>query len=123
MRYRVRTPDGELDYPSMGEVEAAYLQGLVGPEDEVLEEGHSVWRKAASLPTLARARPRTKGSRKLTSWLGVVIAVLMGLWALVLLTQESPTRRGLGLFLALGTAMMLGRVTYQAFKRPGTPKA
>ena len=38
MGYRVRTPDGELSYGSMREVELAYTQGLVGPEDEVLEE-------------------------------------------------------------------------------------
>ncbi len=56
MRYRVRTPEGELEYPSLRDVEQAYVQGLVDPQDEVLEEGSTLWRKAESLPTLARAR-------------------------------------------------------------------
>ena len=120
MRYRVRTPDGELDYTSIGEVEAAYLQGLVAPEDEVLEEGHTVWRKASSIPILARARPKPRGPGRTVQVVSTVIAVLMGLWALVLLQHESYTRKGLGLVLALGAAMILSRVTYTAFKRPGT---
>ena len=56
MRYRVRTPEGELDYESLLHVEQAYIAGLVAPEDEVLEEGGTLWRKAASLPNLARAK-------------------------------------------------------------------
>ena len=61
MRYRVRTPEGELGYPSQEDLVRAYSQGLVGPEDEVLEQGHTTWRKAASLPVLVRAQPKPSG--------------------------------------------------------------
>ena len=123
MRYRVKTPEGELDYLSMREVELAYIQGLVGPDDEVLEEGTSLWRKASSIPVLVKARPPPKGLGFGTQALTAIFAGLLGFISLMLLWSESPTRRGVGLFLALATAMMLGRVTYKAFKRPGGPKA
>ena len=123
MRYRVRTPDGELDYTSIGEVEAAYVQGLVGPDDELLEEGHTVWRKASSFPILARARPKTRAPGRTAQVISVLLAVAMGMGALMLLPNESLPRKGLGLFLALGAAMLLSRVTYTAFKRPGAPRA
>ena len=122
MRYRVRTPDGELDYTSMREVELAYLQGLVGPEDEVREEGQTLWRKAASIPVLARAKPVPKGLGFSAQAMTAILSVLFGFFSLMLLASDSPTRRGLGLMLALATAMMLGRITYKAFKRPGARK-
>jgi hypothetical protein len=121
MRYRVRTPDGELGYSTLRDIEVAYAQGLVGPEDEVLEEGHTTWRKASSIPTLARARPPAKGLSNRGQLLGVVIAVALGICALVLITSDSSTRRGLGFVLALATGVVLMRVTTKAFKRPGSP--
>jgi hypothetical protein len=119
MRYRVRTPDGELGYSTLRDIEVAYAQGLVGPDDEVLEEGHTLWRKASSLPTLARAKPPAKGLSNRGQLLGVVIAVALGLCALALITSDSSTRRGLGFVLALATGVVLMRVTTKAFKRPG----
>ncbi len=119
MGYRVRTPDGELGYSTLRDIEVAYTQGLVGPEDEVLEEGHTTWRKASSIPTLARARPPVKGLSNRGQWVGVGIAIVLGLCALVLITSDSSTRRGLGFVLALATGVVLMRVTTQAFKRPG----
>ncbi|ATB26912.1 hypothetical protein [Melittangium boletus] len=119
MRYRVRTPDGELDYLSFREVELAYIQGLVGPDDEVREEGQTLWRKASTIPLLARARPPDKGLMARGQLFAVVGAVLMGIWALMLIMSESWSRRGLGIVLALATSALLTRVTYKAFKRPG----
>ncbi|WNG38402.1 hypothetical protein F0U61_35535 [Archangium violaceum] len=122
MGYRVRTPDGELNYPTLLDVEAAYSQGLVDPNDEVLEDGHSTWRKASSIPALARARPATKGLGGRTQLLSVAAAVVMGIWALMLILSDSWPRRGLGIVLALGVSALLTRVTAKAFKRPGPVK-
>jgi hypothetical protein len=115
MRYRVRTPEGELEYESILHVEQAYVAGLVDPEDEVLEEGGTLWRKAASLPNLARARSKSstsKPSRSTQLW-SIVIAAVLGLFALFLL------RRGAGmwaLLIVLGASSLVWRVTYQAFR-------
>lgn len=117
MRYRVRTPEGELEYPSFRAVEQAYAAGLVDPEDEVLEEGGSLWRKAASLPALARAHPqRRAGGPSLfrSQGLTVLIAVALGVVALLLFRSG----RGLfGLLIALVVASLLSRVTFTAFRR------
>jgi hypothetical protein len=56
MKYRVRTPEGELCYSSILELTKAYLLGLVEPTDEVQREGETRWRKAASIPQLAQAK-------------------------------------------------------------------
>jgi len=122
MRYRVRTPDGELDYLSFREVELAYMQGLVGPDDEVREEGQTLWRKASKIPELARARPApVQGKVSRAQFRIGAIAVVLGLIALRLILSESLTQRGVGIALALATSALLAHLTRQAFKRPGTP--
>ncbi|KFE64896.1 hypothetical protein [Hyalangium minutum] len=116
MRYRVRTPEGELEYESILHVEQAYVAGLVDPEDEVLEEGGTLWRKAATIPTLARARGTGVQSwaHKNAQVLGILIAAAAGLLALILM------RMGYGLWAlapALAASSLAGRVTYKAFNR------
>jgi hypothetical protein len=117
MRYRVRTPDGELDYPSQEDLVRAYTQGLVGPEDEVLEQGHATWRKAASLPALVRAQPRASGLAGRAQRWTVLLVVMLGMGALRLILDDSPQKRILGVVLALVVGLMLSRVTYKAFRR------
>jgi hypothetical protein len=119
MRYRVRTPEGELDYASKRQLEEAYAQGLVGAEDEVLEEGHSQWRKASSLLT---ARAGAKGLPRQAQVLTVVLAVLLGGSALVMLMSDSWSARALALIPALALGVLLSRMNYTAFKRPGGPR-
>lgn len=112
MRYRVRTPEGELEYENLLEVERAYVSGLVEPEDEVLEEGGTLWRKAATIPALVRAR--STGVRSNSQLLSIVFAAVAGLFALLLL------KMGYGLWAlapALIAASMAGRVTYKTFNR------
>lgn len=129
MGYRVRTPEGELGYPTMLDVEQAYTQGLVGPDDEVLEDGQTKWRRASSIPALARARPTRSPARR-KQVLTVAAAVALGLWALMLLVSDAwPAipkdpwqRRALGIVLALVMSTLLTRVTAKAFKRPGLAK-
>lgn len=117
MRYRVRTPDGELGYPSQEELVRAYVQGLVGPEDEVLEQGHTTWRKAASLPALVRAQPKPSGLAGRAQLWTILLVVALGVGALRLILSDSLQQRGLGVVLALVVGLMLSRITYKAFKR------
>lgn len=114
MRYRVRTPEGELEYESILHVEQAYVAGLVDPEDEVLEEGSTLWRKARTIPTLARARGTQSWAHKNAQALGIVVAAVAGLCALVLMGM------GYGLWAlapALIASSLVWRVTYKAFSR------
>ena len=43
MSYRVRTPDGELEFASLYEISNALRHGLVEAEDEVLAPGQTEW--------------------------------------------------------------------------------
>ncbi len=115
MRYRVRTPEGELEYESILHVEQAYVSGLVDPEDEVLEEGGTLWRKASTLPVLARARrPAGSKSSNRKQFLTILLAVVLGVFALLLVVSG----RGLwALLITVGAASLLWRVTYDAFRR------
>ncbi|KFA94274.1 hypothetical protein [Archangium violaceum] len=122
MGYRVRTPEGELAYPTLRDVEVAYVQGLVEPNDEVLEDGHSTWRKASSIPALARARPESKGLAGRTQILSVLAAVVLGAGALALIMSDSWPRRGLGIVLALAMSVLLTRLTAKAHKRPASQR-
>lgn len=118
MPYHVRTPDGELMYPTLADIERAYVQGLVDPDDEVREVGAEKWRKASSLPVLARAqRPTAKAGR--AQALTVLAAVVVGVLALGLLIGGSSWNvRLLGIALALVVSALLSRVTFKAFKKP-----
>jgi hypothetical protein len=115
MRYRVRTPEGELEYESILHVEQAYLSGLVDPEDEVLEEGGTLWRKASTLPNLARARrPAASKSANRQQTLTILIAVVLGLFALLLVWSG---RGLLALLITMAAGSLLWRVTADAFRR------
>ncbi|MCY1034554.1 hypothetical protein OV207_24085 [Corallococcus sp. BB11-1] len=121
MAYRVRTPDGELMFPSLGDIERAYVQGLVDPDDEVREDGAEKWRKASSLPVLAQARKPQAAKDTRAQTLTVLGAVAVGVLALVLLvTGSSSNMRMLGIALALVVSGLLTRVTFKAYKRPPT---
>jgi hypothetical protein len=47
MSYRVRTPEGELEFASLYEISNALRHGLVGGEDELLVPGQSTWVRVA----------------------------------------------------------------------------
>lgn len=90
MKFRVRPKDGtgELEYSSFGQVEQAWLLGLIEPDDELLEEGKTTWRKANSFPLLVRAR-RSGDQVWLGTWFAwVVLGVTFGTIALILLTAK-----------------------------------
>ncbi|MBI3184200.1 MAG: hypothetical protein HYZ28_18870 [Myxococcales bacterium] len=113
-KYRVKTKDGELTYGSFREVEWAWLQGLVGPEDEVLEEGTSRWRRAGSIPLLVQARRQGNQVWGGTQMAWIVIGVVMASTALYLISRGRYLAGGL---VALIVAMVLFRVTVSAYKK------
>jgi hypothetical protein len=114
LKYKVKTQDGELEFQSFGEVERAWLMGLVGPDDELLEDGKTMWRKASSFPHLVNAR-RTGDQAWGGSWfLWTVIGVTLGSSALWLLKAGEYLYGGL---LGLMTAMVMIHVTVRAAQR------
>jgi len=60
MRYRVRSQDGEIECESFDALKDAFDQHLVDPDDEILEEGSTHWRKASSYPQLVSREPEKK---------------------------------------------------------------
>ncbi|WP_375766113.1 hypothetical protein NR798_31015 [Archangium gephyra] len=122
MGYRVRTPDGELAYPTLRDVEVAYTQGLVDPSDEVLEDGHTTWRKASSIPALARARSETKSASGRAEMAGGLVAVVLGLWALRRIMSDSWVHRGQGIVIALAMSAVLTWLTVKAARRRTPPR-
>ncbi|HYR54681.1 MAG TPA: hypothetical protein VEM39_01090 [Myxococcaceae bacterium] len=114
MRYTVRTPEGELTYNSFGEVERAWLNGLVDGDDEIREEGASKWRKASTFPVLAQARRRGDAVWGGTQSAWIVIAIILASAALYSIARG---HLWYGLAIAFALALLLTRVTYKAFKR------
>jgi hypothetical protein len=114
MKYQVRNEYGQLTFESFGAVEQAWLQGLVGPEDEVLEEGSTRWRKAGTIPLLVQARRKADAAWGGTQGLWIVTAIFFGSTALYLVVKGHWV---MGLALALGLTFLLTRVTYRAFTR------
>jgi hypothetical protein len=115
MRYRVRTPDGELLYESFAEVERAYVSGLVDPDDEVAEEGKDRWRRAATIPQLVAARRQKDAPSSSTQWLFILTFVIVGSVALYYL-MHGKWWIGIALALVLG-ASLTSATAYRAFKR------
>lgn len=124
MKYQVRmpdNPDGVLVYGSLREVSQAYLNGLIGPEDEIREVGAEKWRKAKTLPALATARRTGNQVWGGTQFLWMIVTVVLGTVALWLIQkgvkQEAPGYWISGLLVAIGLSGLLMRVTTNAFKR------
>ncbi len=116
MKYTVRNKDGELTYGSMEEIKTAYVIGLIEPEDEIVEEGAKVVRKAGAIPLLVTARKVThqKGqSNAMRGW--VIGALVLAMFAFYFLIKGVWTWGGLAAF---GVVVMLYRVTTMAAKRP-----
>lgn len=114
MRYTVRTPEGELTYESFGAVEQAWLNGLVGPDDEVREEGAAKWRKAGSIPLLAQARRHGNQVWGGTQALWITLVVVLASIAMYSLAKGVYL---LGGIIAVVVSVILFRVTAHAFKK------
>ena len=114
MAYRVRNPDGELQFASLYDIERAFAQGLVDENDEVQEDGSTTWRKAGAIPALRQARPSSSKATPLWRTPAVLLPLGGALLALGLIAQ--------GYWLAAIAVVVLAsaavtRVTYKAFKK------
>lgn len=117
MKYRVRNADGELEYSSFGQVEEAWLMGLIEPEDEILEEGKTLWRKANTFPLLVKARRSGDQVWRGTWFAWVIIGVVGGTIALWLLHEKDWMSRGIGLVIAVFVSVVMINVSKKAAER------
>ena len=69
MKYRVRSPEGEMDFASLYEVANALRQGLVDDTDELFLPGQSTSVRVGDHPALKRSGGAA-GARRPTSLLG-----------------------------------------------------
>lgn len=117
MKYRVRSKEGELEYESFGQVEKAWLLGLIDPDDEILEEGHTKWRKANTIPLLVNAQ-RSGEQVWVGTWFAwTLIGVAGGTIALVLLNSAEWPKRIAGVVVAFIVAGLMLKVTMNAYSR------
>ncbi|MFN0063139.1 MAG: hypothetical protein ACKVPX_11570 [Myxococcaceae bacterium] len=116
MKWRVRTPDGELEFQSFGQLERAYWDGLVDPHDDICEEGER-WRKAGTHPHLAEHRRPVRTAERHAQIGAVSLAVGVGsvcLWAL------TNGRYAVGAISGALTVAVVWRITYRASQRRRT---
>lgn len=112
MRYRVRTQDGELGFANIAELSKAWQLGLIEPDDEVLEEGHQLWRKAGTLPFLVQYAKQQPPLLDPKLRFLLVATVSCGLVALYWLVKGRVVAGGvLGVGVAL-LSMVLVRAAY-----------
>ena len=83
MGFRVRTPDGELAYPTLLEVERAFHLGLVDAEDEVIDEETGAVHRAKQHPSLAPPPPRRFWQNQAAQPARVAVASSLALAALL----------------------------------------
>jgi hypothetical protein len=121
MPYRVRSPDGELDFPDMADIAQAYAAGLVDPDDEVLEAGATTWRKARSLPFLAGTKAqqleRERAAGRAQS-LNILLAAFLGALSLYLMFFREGHARTLGFVLAIALAFQMTRIVSRTWRKP-----
>ncbi|HLL54725.1 MAG TPA: hypothetical protein VK447_14325 [Myxococcaceae bacterium] len=113
MGFRVRSPDGELRFDSLYDIERAYAHGLVDENDEMLKDGDSTWRKVGTVQVIRQGRP---GGGPTPFWRTPM--VLFGLGgaglALILLFKGYWIA---ALVVALLASTAISGVTYRAFKK------
>ena len=108
MPWTVRTPQGSLDFETLGDVARAYRNGLVSPEDEVREHGRETWRRADSIPALRSARPTPTRGLPRSMLAGVVLPVALALFALFLMAKGEWL---FALLIAVGVSLFMMRMT------------
>ncbi len=103
-----------MQYESFGQVEQAWLLGFVEPDDELLEEGHTKWRKAKTYPLLVNAR-RSGEQVWVGSWFfWVVLGIAGSTYALWQLHLDNYVT---GMVAAFAVAAMMVKVTVDAQRR------
>jgi hypothetical protein len=119
MPFRVRTPDGELSYPTLLDVERAFHQGLVDPEDEVLDEATGSVHRAMEHPLLRPPPPRRFWHNHGAQPARIAVALSLALSALI---AGAAQQWWLALPAAGVAAWMTVRIAVTAQARPGALK-
>lgn len=114
MKYRVRNQDGEIEFQSFGQLEQAWLMGMVEPSDEVLEVGKTLWRRADTIPLLAKARRHGDNVWGGAWFLWTLIGVAGGTTALVLFHDKNWIA---GMIVSFVVAGLMIKVTVDAQRR------
>lgn len=115
MPFRVRTPDGELSYPSLRDVEHAFHQGLVDPDDEVIDEATGATVRAKDHPAFGPPPVRRfwQDQRAQPARVAVVLTLLVSA-----LVAGAVQQMWLALASAAVAAWLLMRVAITAHARP-----
>lgn len=108
MGYRVRNEHGELRFGSFDELREAYVHSMVGPEDEIQEDGSTSWRRANQLPQLVRSAEQSPPVLQTTAkWYllagGVFAVGALLLWALL----KGPGKGIVGFIAVYGVALLI----------------
>ncbi len=115
MKYKIRTPDGEVGFDSLQDVAIALRQNLVDLDDELVEVGSpSPPKKVGDIPLLAdgiRREKRARSAKPPFLIMGIVIIGCVG----VILVAEGQFK--LAAVAAFVVTALLSRASYQAFKR------
>ncbi len=119
MAFRVRTPDGELSYPTLLDVERAFHLGLVDPEDEVIDEGTGATYRAREHPALAPPPPRRFWQNRAAQPARVAVALSLALAALL---AGATQQWWLALPTAAAAALVTVRIAITAQSRPRVTK-
>ena len=121
MKYKVRSNDGELEYESMKQLEDAARLGFVEPDDELLREGETEWKKVSAVPSLMKGRGSGPSVFRtaMTYWIAAAIAAgLFALWAIAHgNTDDKADLYAEGIAAAFVSAGILFKVTVDAQKR------
>lgn len=121
MKYRVRNKDGELEYESFKQLEEASRTGFVDPEDELLREGETEWKKVSTQPALMKGKRSGFGVWRTPIFRWILLSVGGGIFAFWAIhkanTQDQPELYAAGLVAVFVSAGVLFKVTADAQKR------
>jgi len=119
MTFRVRTPDGELCYPTLLDVERAFHLGLVDAEDEVVDEATGAVYRAREHPSLAPPPPRRFWHNRTAQPARVAVALALALAALL---AGETQQWWLALPAAVAAAVVTVQIAVTAQMRPRATK-
>lgn len=118
MKYIVRDRNGgELTFRDFGQVQEAWLVGMIEPDDQIREESSTRWRKAGALPELRDTRPRGAQAWGGVWLLWVVLGVVGATASLRLLSGPTLQQKLFGVVVLLADAIILFKVTRDAHRR------
>lgn len=121
MKYKVRSKDGELEYESFQQLEEAARLGFVDPDDELLREGETDWKKVSTQPALVKHKRRGLGvwNTPLVRWIALSLAgAVFAFWAIHRgTTEDKPELYAAGLTAAFLCVGVLFKVTADAARR------